>query len=240
MSGAQSYIVRLLRNVESRLGDHGHHAEASRVGKIVQKLAQADDIHEELNNLYSVDGCDQVALRLMWLLSVAEKGEVGFENGVLDYQASVVSDLVIQAVDGRLATNEPKPLSEQLDDLFVSLHKFGKVIEELKREAFQDAEFKGIQDNQLFKILSELASLKESAKVAGRDEVVEFAEACAQFVQYALDGSIFADVRVANVLDNANLTLQTVFEAVGVEDNDSLLSTIELLKRPGDLLDKRE
>ena len=241
MSGAQSYIVRLLRKVESWLGDHDHPADASRVGKIIQKLAQAEDIQEELDKLYSVEGCDRLALRLMWLLSVEEKGEVGLENGVLDHQASVLSDLVLQSSgDEHSSRNEPKELSEQLDDLFVSLHKFGKVIEELKRASFVNGEFGGIQESQLYGILNELESLKESARVADRNEAVEFAAACGVFVQYAIDGSILNDVRVVNVLDNANLTLQTIFEAVGVEDNDSLQSTIELLKQPGDLLDKRE
>ena len=240
MSGAQSYIVRVLRNVETWLGDHGHSFEASRVGKIIQKLAQAEDIHEALNALYRVREFDHLALRLMWLVEVVERGDLGVENGVMDYQATVLGNLIVNGFKGGGASKahrNPKQLPDKVDDLFISLHKLGRVMEELKRSSLEAGVFKGIQESQLFKILSELAPLKEHALQAEKREVARFSDACSGFIQYVLDNGLVNDVRIVNVLDNANITLQTVFEVAGGEDNDSLQSTIELLKRPGDLFD---
>lgn len=240
MSGGQSYIVRVLRKVETWLGDHSHSSEASRVGKVIQKLAQADDIHEALGALYRVKQLDQFALRLMWLLEAVERGDVGLENGAMDYQAAVLGELVINApnADGTVqGVADTGTLHGHVDDLYVSLHKFGRVMEELKRCSLEAGGFKGIQEDQLYKILGELASLKENAVAAGKEEAVQFGDACTEFIQYVLDNRLLNDVRIVNVLDNANITLQTVLEAAGIEDNDSLQSTIQLLKRPQDLLD---
>ena len=239
MSGAQSYIVRVLRKVETWLSDHSHSTEASRVGKLIQKLAQADDMHEALSALYRVEQFDQFALRLMWLMEAAERGDAGLENGMMEYQATVLGDLVVNAFKTDSAAREiagPRMLPDQIDNLYVSLHKFGRGVEELKRGSLEGGIFKGIQENRLYRILNELASLKEAAVAAGKEQVIHFGDACSEFIQYVLDNGLLNDVRIVNVLDNANITLQTVFEAAGIEDNDSLLSTIQLLKRPQDLL----
>ncbi len=241
MSGAQSYIVRLLRKVESWLGEHGHPSEASKVGKVIQKIAQADEIHGALCTLYRVDRFDQFSLSLMWFLDKAERGDLALDNGVMDHQAEILGLLLVDAyrnghVEGLPAA--PKTLPDQVESLYDSLHRFGRVVEELKRNSFEGGTFSGIPDSQLYKILNELVSLRECASAAAKDDVVQFASACSGFVQHVLDLALLHDVRIVNLLDNANLTLQTVFEAAGIEDNDSLQSTIDLLKRPEDLLDE--
>lgn len=239
MSGAQSYIVRLLRKVESWLGEHDRPVEASKVGKVIQKIAHADEIHGALCTLYRVDHFDQFALSLMWFLDKAERGDMALDNGVMDHQAESLAMLLVDAYRNGHAQSPPAPktLPDQVESLYDSLHKFGRVVEELKRNSFEDGTFSGISDNQLYKILNELVLLRESASAATKDDVVQFASACSGFVQHVLDAGLLHDVRIVNLLDNANLTLQTVFEAAGIEDNDSLQSTIELLKRPDDLLD---
>lgn len=239
MSGAQSYIIRLLRKVETWLGEHGHSPEASKVGKIVQKLAQADEIHTALCTLYHVDQFDQFALRLMWYLDKAERGDLALDGSVMDHQAEALSLMLLESLrNGQAETSPstPKTLPDQVDSLYDSLHKFGRAVEELKRNSLEGGTFAGIPENQVYEILSELASLKESASAASKEDVVQFASACSGFIHHVLDSGLLQDVRIVNLLDNANLTLQTVFEAAGIEDNDSLQSTIELLKRPEDLL----
>ena len=94
----------------------------------------------------------------------------------------------------------------------------------------------GVEESRIYDILNELASLGEQAADAGKRDLSQFVSACSGFAQYVLDNSRLHDVRVVNILDNANITLQTVFETTGVEDNDSLQSTIQLLKQPKDLL----
>jgi hypothetical protein len=239
MAIAQSYIVRVLRKVERWLNENNQSAEAAKVGRIVQKLAQAEDIHEVLNSLYAVERFDEVALRLMWLLDGAERNESNAENGKADYEEMVLVDLVKKALRRNGVEKTPQPHSlptAQIDDLFISLHRFGRATEELKRRSFEAGQFQGTDESLLYKILNELAVLRETAVAAGKEDVRYFAAAGTEFVQYVLDNGLFQDVRVVNVLDNANLTLQTVFEVAGVED-DSLQSTIEILQQPKDLLD---
>jgi hypothetical protein len=56
-------------------------------------------------------------------------------------------------------------------------------------------------------------------------------------VHYAIDNGAANDERVANILDNANLTLQTLRDTVGDEDHDALQNMIGLLEDPQRLLE---
>lgn len=239
MSGAQSYIVRLLRKVEAWLGEHGNGSEATKVGKLVQKLAHADEIHSSLCALYQVDQFDQFALRLMWFLDKAERGDVALDPAVMDHQAESLGVLLLDSLKNGQSETPPAPpknLPDHVDSLYDALHKFGRSVEDLKRISLEGGTFTGLPENQLYRILSELVSLRESASAAAKEDAVQFASACSGFIQHVLDTGLLHDVRIVNLLDNANLTLQTVFETAGIEDTDSLQSTIELLRRPEDLL----
>lgn len=239
MSGGQSYVIRLLRRVESSLSD-GHHAtESSKVGKIVQELAQADDIHEALDELLCVEGMDQFALRLMWLLDGAERGTMNFDDGVLDYQASLLENLLTTRTSAKGGVNGTPELTapDEIDQLFVSLHKFGRTIEGLKQQSIGEGGFRGIQEVQLYALLQALALLADQADSCGKKDLSRFATACSGFIHHVLDNGLLHDVRVVNILDNSNFTLQTVFEVAGAEDHDSLSSTIQLLNQPRELLD---
>jgi hypothetical protein len=209
------------------------------VGRIVQKLAQADDIHDALNELLCVEGMEQFALRLMWLLEGAERGTMSLDDGVLDYQAMMLENLLIAKTLARGADQgTPEPtIGREIDELYVSLHKFGRAIEGLKQHSVGEAGFKGIQESEMYALLQVLALLADQALSCGKRDLSQFAAACVGFVHYVLDNEMLHDVRVINILDNANFTLQTVFEVAGAEDLDSLTSTIELLKQPRELLD---
>jgi hypothetical protein len=175
----------------------------------------------------------------MWLSEAAERGDVGLETGLLEYEAALLGNLALRT-PGSGGADEAAPAEpdsgDDIDDLYVSLHKFGRAVEGLKRASSQPGGKGSAPENLLFGILGEIASLKEKAQIARKGEVTQFCDACAGFIQYALDNGRLQDVRIVNVLDNANITLQTVFETAGVEDNDSLESTIQLLQRPHDLL----
>lgn len=239
MPGGQSYLIRLLRRVESSLSDGHHVTESSKVGRIVQKLAQADDIHEALNELLCVEGMDQFALRLMWLLEGAERSTMNMDDGVLEYQAVMLENLLTANTLARgVDKGSPEPtVGMGIDELYVSLHKFGRAIEGLKQHSISEDGFKGIQASQMYALLQVLALLADQALSCGKRDLSQFAAACGGFVHYVLDHEMLRDVRVINILDNANFTLQTVFEAASAEDRDSLTSTIELLKQPRELLD---
>lgn len=235
MSGGQQYIVRVLRKVESWLGEDNYPVESAKVGKIMQRVAQADNVDQELSALYKVQGFGDLALRLMWLRESAEEGKIGIDNGTIEYHAENLMKLVLgSAKVGGSVQSPAEPV--EIDALYNVLHKFGKSVEELKRASRDGTSFKKIDENRLFGILSELAAVKESGLAAGKESMVRFADACSEFLHYVLDMNLLDDVRIINVLDNANLTVQTVSAAAWTEDGDSLESTIDLLKRPQDLL----
>jgi hypothetical protein len=94
-----------------------------------------------------------------------------------------------------------------------------------------------MNEGQVYRLLTQLPGLEEAGRVAGNDHVVRFAQACTTFMQHVADTETFGDVRVVNVLDSANLTLQTATAAVVAGENDSLESTIELLRQPRSILD---
>ncbi len=237
MPTAQTYMVRLLREVENRLGRNGHPGEALKVGKIMQRLAQADDVQEELENLYKVECFSEFAMNLMWQLKGIEQGTLGSDNGAADHYASELAEILLARLGKTMDVTPPVAEPERSDMLTDSQHEVGSLIEELKRRSVILEEFKGIEESQLRKLLGGLLALREQASSLGRGDLARYADACRGFVQYVVDHSLFRDVRVLNILDSANLTLQTALATADVEDHSCLESTIQLLTQPKNLLD---
>ena len=236
MSSGQSYIVRLLRRTEKRLSMDHHAVEASKVGKIVQKLALADDVDEALDALHQVDGFSEFALRLMWQLDIADRGMLEWDNGAMDDCASLLAGLLVTpSVDPGEASPAAAP-PEGEGRISAPLLEVGRVIEDIKRRSMPSGAFKGIEENQLSKLLNVLASLGEQAVSAGSTDLSRLAATCSDFVLYVIDHALFHDVRVVNILDTVNLTLQTMLEAAGLEADSSIESAIQLLNQPEDLL----
>ena len=237
MWSGQSYLLRLLRGVEGWLGAHGHPSEASRVAKIIQKLAQTDDIHEALDALYGVKGFDEFALRLMWHLDLMERGLLEVDNRALEHYASALGGILVAQDETPREAPEDMTFPEKIDQISIPQHEIGRVIEEIKRQSISPGVSNGIEERQLCRLVSGFSSLAEQATRAGRSDLSRLAAACSAFVHYVIDHALLRDVRVVNILDNANLTLQTVLECAGVEDDHSVESTIQLLNQPKDLLD---
>lgn len=240
MSGAQSYIVRLLRKLEMSLLNNRYQVEGAMMGKIIHKISHADNVENELESLYSVKGLDQFALRLMWSMEKRGQAVNGLDGKVIDYEVEALSSLLTGSTSDEQSS--PKEglewhFVQTLDGFYDALHKFGRVIEETQRKSYDGDSFRGIDQDVLFRLLHEAASLEEAARSAHKDDVVMFAKGLSHFVQYVADRGLFKDVRFMNIVDNANLTLQTVMEAAGTEDRDSLQQTIALLQHPGELLD---
>lgn len=240
MSGDQSYLVRLLRKTEAALVARRRQHAGTMVARIIDRLSKADDVSDALGVLYSVQGFDLLALRLMWILERREKERNGQATEVMEHEAEGLATVVDGCINGKqeeTLVELPEIHATTLDAFYEALHRFGRSVQELRRRSFDGDTFRRADTEALYRILSEAASLKEVAVRDGKRDVEHFAEALSGFVQHAIDADRTSDVRVVNVLDNANLTLQTVLEAAGAEDYDSLQQTIELLQRPQDLLD---
>lgn len=161
----------------------------------------------------------------------------GLENGVMDYHAEVLAHLLLGEPEGCGNGDRAVTLSGEVDRMSISLHRFGRIIEEMKRAAFGASEFKGVAEELLRNLVTELAALKCNSLSSGRKDTGEFAAAAIAFVQYVMEHSLLRDVRVVNILDNANCTVQTVLEMPGIEDDDSLHTMTQLLGQPKQLLD---
>jgi hypothetical protein len=239
MSGQQSYIIRLLRKVEASLREGQRQTEAAMLDKVIHKISHTERVEEALETLYGVKGFDQLALRLMWSLEHVGMDMNSLENSVIDYEVEALRSLVwmLRNGDKKSAAIQQVTSTKPLDDFYEALHKFGRVMEELNRKSFEGESFTGIDQDLLYRVLNESAALQRCAASASQEDVVRFAEAVTTLVQFVIEQQLFGDVRVVNLLANANLTLQTILESAGDEDYDSLQQTIELLQTGRTLLE---
>lgn len=240
MSGELSYIVRLLRMLETALNGRGFRQESDRLGKVIQRLSQAESIAAGLEALYAVEGWERFALRLMWFAERLKGPAVADPDPeVMQYQVEqLVSDLVsVETGEAITASKPPEShAGEASTDLPDALHAFGAALEELKRSSTDGESFKGLDQTALQDSLARASTLRHAAEGEGNMDVMKFSDSFSYFVTYVIDHSLQNDVRVLNLLDNANVTLQTVMETIGTEDYDSLHQTIELLENPKTLL----
>ena len=239
MSKPQSYIVRLLRKVEASLMNGRRQAELTMLEKIIHRISHAENVREELETLYSVQGFDEFALRLMWSYEREGIESNTLESGLIDYEVETLEALLRSVRNGEKKKEEVReiPPPKPLDDFHEELHKFGRSVEDLRRKSFDDDKFKGLDQDLLYRVLNESTSLQHYATQAGKTDVVRFADSFSALVQFVLDRRLFGDVRVVHLLENANLTLQTIVETVGAEDYDSLQQTIELLRTGRSILE---
>jgi len=241
MSGEYGYIVRLLRRLETLLIESGHQSEGGRLGQIIQRISRADDARAALATLYSVEGYDQVALRLMYYGEKMRETLVELpEERLLDYQIRELYGVLLSSSRALGAVPEeparPSPPAKK-GDLEKAAEAFSTSLQDVRRTAFHQEEFTGIRRAQVDDLRGRLEDLHRGAKEQGNADVARFATACGTFVSYVVDRKLLQDVRVVNILDNAGLTLQTVLQAVGADDYDSLQQMVQLLEDPATLLE---
>jgi hypothetical protein len=238
MSRAQGYLVRLLRKVEATFRDGENERHRLVVERACLRLSHTDDLNEALRRLYCVQGFDQFALRLMWLFEHASEATNRLEGAVIDYDVeSLVGALRLSGGgDGGGSRMDLQAPAQAMEAFYEALHRFDRVVDEAKRKSFDTGIFKGAGEDSLYRVLSEVGLLDQAARAAGQEDVVKFATACAGFIQYAFDHGLAQDVRIINMLDHANLTLQTVLAASGTEEYDPLQKNIELLQNPKEIL----
>jgi hypothetical protein len=234
MAGEQGYLVRMLRTLEALLAECGHQPEATLVGEVLQRLSRADDLQQALESLYAVDGLDEFALRLMWFShTMKATGQILPSNQLIDHQVQELFATLLT-----LKRRDIPPVPRRARDLADALRVFGAAVEEMKRESFLDGMFHPIDPVSREGLLRHLAPLEQTAALEGNGDAETFARAFSSFVQFVLQRQLTGDVRVLNLVDNANMTLQTVLEAVGAEDFDALQQTIQLLENPDTIFEQ--
>jgi hypothetical protein len=240
MTGEYGYIVRLLRRLETMLIESGHQAEGGRLGQITQRISRADDARAALATLYSVEGYDRFALRLLYYGEKMRETLVELpEERLLDYQIHELYAVLLSSSRGlNSLPEEPQPTPPPAKgNMEKAVEAFSTSMQDLRRTSFHQEEFAGIRRAQVDELRARLEDLHRAAKERGNADVARFATACSTFLAFVVDRKLLQDVRVVNILDNAGLTLQTVLQAVGADDYDSLHQMVQLLEDPATLLE---
>ncbi len=237
MSRQQTYIVRLLRQVEASASGNGARPAQNFLSAIIQKISQADNVHDALEMLYGVPGFEDFAIRLMWCL---ERNGVVYsdpEDDLLEYEVGNLTAALHSSSKNVVTHIAPVEIPAQpLGDFYDTLHNFGRSIEEVKRRFLQGDGSRDVDSEILYRIMSNLEDLKKTSKKVAKEPVCRFAESAVIFLQYVVDHHTSADRRVVYILDHANRTLQTVMETVGIEEYQSLNEVSAMLNVPEQLL----
>jgi hypothetical protein len=227
MAGEREHILDVLQALEARLTSSNRTTDAARIGVIRRAVLSNQHLDAALETLYGVRGMHEVALRLMWY---AEKGR--------DPYASVpTGQTVSRRVDELLAilpADSPAPgdVVEEPMTIVEAVDAFGVALEAVKRGAYQDGKFAGVSDDLVGRLRAAARPLALTAGLQEDRDVARFAEAVGRFLDHARARSLTRDVRVVNLLDSANLTLQTVMQTHAAEDYDSLQEVTRLLENP--------
>lgn len=237
MSGEYGYIVRLLRKLEFVLAQRGEQREAGRLGQIIQRIAKSDDARAAVKGLFAVEGYDRLALRLLYYADTLGPllTEIPDER-LTEYQVEQLDHALRGADEADLTRRPARHVPSQ--DVTGAMDQFVAAVHELRRKAQQGGgDLDHVPRELLEALLQKAHELGATADRENEGDISRFAASVTTFVRYVIDRSLFEDVRVVNILDNAVLTLQTFLPSVGADDFDSLSQTIQLLADPATLLE---
>ena len=238
MSGEYGYIVRLLRKLEFLLAQRGEQREAGRMGQIVQRIARADDVRAAVKALYAVEGYDRLAMRLLYYADTLGPllTELPDEQ-LIDYHVEQLTRALHKDQDVAPSPHPVRRLPSQ--DVTGAIDQFVTSLRDLRRGAEDEGGggFDQIRREHLEVLLEKAHDLGMAAESDNAKDISRFAASVSTFIRFVHDRTLFRDVRVVNILDNAVLTLQTVLPSVGADDFDSLTQTIQLLADPATLLE---
>ena len=235
MAGEREHILDVLQLLESRLTSSNRSIDAGRISLIRLALSSSQPLDAALEKLYGVQGYDQLALRLMWY---AEKGSDTFAPVPTDHVVSRRADELLSM----LPTEFPPPAgpgAEEPKSLAAAADEFGVAVEALKAGAFREGHFSEVTEELAAPLHASLQPLGRAGALEENRDVARFADAVARFLELVRARSLARDVRVVNLLDSANLTLQTAMQTHAAEDFDSLQEITRLLENPLPLLERQ-
>jgi hypothetical protein len=240
MAGEEHYSVRILQSLETLLIGEGYREQADMLAAVAKRLQEGKDPEVVLRQLYSVKGWDKIALRLLWFEQKAREVEPRvLERSLKDLHILELHDAVLQTGAEAQGAVAPKPdghpaPSQEFSDALV---RFDAAVGVLKQRSLNGDEFVGIEQPLIEILQDETDALRTVATAEGNQDVVRFSTALSIFLVYVVDKTRLGDVRTMNIIDNANLTLQTVMQAMSAADYDSLQQTAQLLENPGTLME---
>jgi len=234
MTVSRTYLMRVLQRMEERLTEEGHRQEATLVAQITSHLSLSPDIGSELDRLHAVDGFEQLSLALMWIWSNRQGLMNGNQQEILGYDAETLYRTVLPDQD----ESEDRPSKPPgAGTLRLTLQEFSRLVADIRRRAVASGRGRALPEDQLWRIITALEGLRLSAVREAEADVVSFCDALGIFVEFVIDHHLYSDPRVLGLIDNANLTLQTVVGGNIPEERGSLQQTIELLKHPSAFLE---
>ena len=235
MAGEREHILDVLQLLESRLTSSNRSIDAGRISLVRLALSSSQHLDAALESLYGVQGYDQIALRLMWY---AEKGSDPFAPVLTEHVVSRRADELLSMLPAELpapagpGTGEPKSMAAAVDE-------FGVAVEALKAGAFREGQFSELTEELAARLRASVRPLSRAGALEENPDVGRFADAVARFLELVRARSLARDVRVVNLLDSANLTLQTAMQTHAAEDYDSLQEITRLLENPLPLLEQQ-
>ncbi len=235
MAGEREHILDVMQLLESRLTSSNRSLDAGRISLIRRALSSSQHLDAALEMLYGVQGYDQVALRLMWY---AEKGSDPFAAVLTEHVVSQRADELLSL----LPTEFPAPASpgpEEPKSIAAAVDEFGVAVEALKAGSFREGQFSEVTEDLAARLRASVQPLGRAGALEENRDVTRFADAVARFLELVRARSLARDVRVVNLLDSANLTLQTVMQTHAAEDYDSLQEITRLLENPLPLLEQQ-
>ena len=233
--------VLLLRRLQQRLVDEGHRVQGEMIGRVSERISASVDLDLALERLYSLQGWDGIALRLMWYAKRARAGGAGVRrDALIDYQVEELHRLLMVAPQA--GSQDPPPARQAggnvlTGEVFEALHHFNTALEELKRAAFEGERFQGMREGLVDSALTHAGRLHQVSSASGNETLAQFAATFSLFLRYVIERDLFDDVRVAHLIDNASQSLQGLLESLGTEDYGALLQTIDMLQNPETLLE---
>jgi hypothetical protein len=239
MNPSRTYLMRVLKRLEARLGAEGFSAEAASVGGVVGRLGDQGNVQEELERLFRVEGMEQLAMGVMWLSAQEIAPLNGMVEDVVEHQVDTLRRILLADPDDDHEENQaagnglhgPGSLSRALVD-------FSRLIADVKRRLMGGGSYQGFSEETAWRVVDQLSDLREAALTKGNEEVPRFCDALGDFLEYVLKNRIFSDIRVLDVIEYANRTLQTVVAGEIPEERGSLEQTIELLRHPSTFFSK--
>ena len=211
------------------------------MGKLADAISSTTEIQATLDRLYSVQGWDAIALRLMWYIERArETGAGPGRDALIDYQVDELYRLLMTASGGNgadAAAQAEQPSGPVTGGVFELLMQFSTSLEDLRRTAFEGERVQGARQRFFDSALSNAGRLHQVCSSEGQEALAQFAAAFSLFLRYVIERDLFDDARVAHVVDNAGQALQAILDRANDEDYDSLQQTIDMLHNPETLLE---